>query len=251
MGYGNCVERFLGPEICLNPIVTGSKLNNDEVALFERDFTLEELDKALEGANKKSAAGVDGINNKFLFKYWKWIRVPLKNYSDCCMRKGQLTEPFKSAIIKLIPKKGDCSKIGNWRPISLLSCTYKILSRALNNRLKKVRDKLLSRAQKGFHNSRYIQEVLINVYENIAYCKENNIQGALVSIDQAKAFDSVAPEYMREVYKFFGFGDRFVNMVDTLCNNREACIIMGKNKLSKSFRLESGFAQGNPPSPIL
>ena len=119
---------------------------------------------------------------------------PLKNYSDCCMRKGQLTEPFKSAIIKLIPKKGDCSKIGNWRPISLLSCTYKILSRALNNRLKKVTDKLLSRAQKGFTNSRYIQEVLINVYENIAYCKENNIQGALVSIDQAKAFDSVAPE---------------------------------------------------------
>ena len=251
LGYGNCVERFLGPEICINPIVTGSKLNNDEAALFERDFTLEELDKALEGANKKSAAGVDGINNKFLSKYWKWIREPLKNYSDCCMRKGQLTDPFRSAIIKLIPKKGDCSKIGNWRPISLLSCTYKILSRALNNRLKKVTDKILSRAQKGFTNSRYIQEVLINVYENIAYCKENNIQGALVSIDQAKAFDSVAPDYMREVYKFFGFGERFVNMVDTLCNNREACIIMGENKLSKNFKLESGFAQGNPPSPIL
>ena len=29
-GYENCVERFLGPDICGNPIVTGSKLSNAE-----------------------------------------------------------------------------------------------------------------------------------------------------------------------------------------------------------------------------
>ena len=251
IGYENCVERFLGPDICGNPIVTGSKLSNADAELFEGDFSLDELDKALIGANSKSAAGGDGINNKFISKFWKWLRVPLKKYSDCCLRKGDLTPPFKSATIKLIPKKGDCTKISNWRPISLLSCMYKILSRALNNRLKKVNDKLLSRAQKGFSNSRYIQEVLINTYENIAYCNDKNIQGALVSIDQRKAFDSVAPEYMRKVYKFFGFGERFINMVDTLCNNRVACIIMGDNKYSKLFSLKSGFAQGNPPSPTL
>ena len=218
----------MGPDICGNPIVTGSKLSNAEAELFEGDFSLDELDKALEGANSKSAAGGDGINNKFISKFWKWLRVPLKKYSDCCLRKGELTPPFKSATIKLIPKKGDCTKISNWRPISLLSCLNKILSRALNNRLKNVNDKLLSRAQKGFSNSRYIQEVLINMYENIAYCNDKNIQGALVSIDQCKAFDSVAPEYMREVYKFFGFGEHFINMFDTLCNNRVACIIILK-----------------------
>ena len=251
LGYVNCVENFLGPEICANPIVTSSKLNQTESAIFEGNFSLDELDKAIEGANKKSAVGVDGLDNRFIQKFWVWLRQPLKRYSDCCMQKGSLTPPFKSAIIKLIPKKGDGTKIGNWRPISLLSCMYKILSRALNNRLRKVSDKILSRSQKGFSNSRYIQEVLINVYENIAYCNEHNIQGALTSIDQAKAFDSVAPSYMREVYKFFGFGDGFLNMVDILCNNRTACIIMGDNTYSKSFNLESGFAQGNPPSPSL
>ena len=63
LGYENCVKRFLGPEICGNPIVTGSKLSNAEAELFEGDFSLDELDKALEGANSKSAAGGDGINN--------------------------------------------------------------------------------------------------------------------------------------------------------------------------------------------
>ena len=215
----------MGPEICVNPIVTGSKLSREEATVLDENFSLMELDKALEGSNKKSAVGGDGFDN-----------------ADCCIRKGGLTQPFESAIIRLIPKKGDCSKIGNWRPISLLSCMYKILTRALNNRLKKVSEKILSRAQKGFCNNRYIQEVLINVYENIAHCNNNNIQGVLVSIDQQKAFDSVAPEYMREVYKFFGFGQGFLNIVDTLCNNRQACIIMEDNTYSKCFDLESGFA---------
>jgi Reverse transcriptase (RNA-dependent DNA polymerase) len=63
-------------------------------------------------------------------------------YSLCCFRKGSLTHSFRSACIRLIPKKGSPKKIGNWRPISLLSNLYKILSRALNNRLKIVLDRM-------------------------------------------------------------------------------------------------------------
>ncbi|MFN9981206.1 MAG: reverse transcriptase domain-containing protein, partial [bacterium] len=88
------------------------------------------------------------------------------------LKKDRLTDSFRTAKIKIIPKKGDCTKIGNWRPISLLSCLYKVASRALNNRLKKVRDIIFSRAQKGFTNERHIQEVLINVIEGIAHCKK-------------------------------------------------------------------------------
>ena len=41
-----------------------------------------ELDKALEGSNKKSAVGGDGFDNTFIAKFWQWLRVPLKNYAD-------------------------------------------------------------------------------------------------------------------------------------------------------------------------
>ena len=55
--------------------------------------------------------------------------------------------------------------------------------------LKTIVDKLTSRAQKGFTSSRQLQEALINIIENIAFCKTNNIAGTVVAIDQAKAFD--------------------------------------------------------------
>jgi hypothetical protein len=94
---------------------------------------------------------------------------------------------------------------------------YKILSRAANNRLKRIRDLFFSRAQKGFTGSCYIQEVLINALETISFCKYNGIEGVMVSIDQAKAFDSINHSFMNEVYKFFGIGPNFRNMMATFC----------------------------------
>ncbi len=161
-----------------------------------------------------------------------------------------LTNSFNSALIKLIPKKGDSTNLKNWRPISLLNCMYKILSRAANNRLKKVRDLIFSRAQKGFSGSRYIQEVLINVIETIEHCNKNGLSGVMLSLDQSKAFDSISHKYLSEVYRFFGVSPSFTNLMETLCNNRTACIIFDDGTFSDPIKLGQGRAQGNSPSPI-
>jgi len=115
---------------------------------------------------------MDGLSNCFIKNFWHFLRVPVHRYATFCIANGALTHTFRTAKIRIIPKKGDTTKIGNWRPISLLSCLYKVISRALNNRFKKTRDFTMSRAQKGFTSKRYIQEVLINVIEHIAHCKK-------------------------------------------------------------------------------
>jgi hypothetical protein len=132
----------------------------------------------------------------------------------------------------------------------LLSCMYKILSRAINNRLKSVVNRFTSRAQKGFTNHRYIQEVLINVCATINHCNANNIEGALLSIDQSRAFDTISHKYMAEVYKFFGFGENFVKFMDTIGTGRTASIIFEDGSISTEFELETGRPQGDGPSPL-
>jgi hypothetical protein len=240
-----CIEEFLGPLICSSKIVGDSKLTEAKRLELEHAVTIEELDISASQGNK-SSAGMDGLSNCFIKKFWPLLRKPLHRYLTECLRKGRLTDSFR-----IIPKKGDPKKIGNWRPISLLSCLYKVLSRALNNRLKKVRDIIFSRAQKGFTNERHIQEVLINVIEGIAYCKQNNIPACILSIDQAKAFDSVSHSYKTQLIIFFGFGPEFVHLLNTLCTNRTACVAFDDGSLSSNFDLDRGDAQGNTPSPIL
>ncbi len=175
-----------------HPLIQNLKLSNEEKQDLEQDFTLEELDLALEGANDNSAAGIDGYSTKFIKRFWFLFKKPLLNYTAVAFQKKCLTDSFKSAVIKLIPKKGNSADINKWRPISLLSCMYKIVSRAVNNRLKKIINRFTSRAQKGFTNHRYIQEVLINVCETINVCNINGVGGALLSIDQSRAFDTIS-----------------------------------------------------------
>jgi hypothetical protein len=230
-----CIEEFLGEEILAHPLIQNLKLNLAEKNRLEEELSIDELDSSLDGANLQSAAGIDGISTRFIIRFWFIFRYPLYRYARVAFRKGALTQSFKSAIIKLILKKGSARDIKKWRPISLLSCMYKIISRAVNNQLQSVVNRFTSRAQKGFTKHRYIQEVLINVCEKISYCNNNNVCGALLSIDQSRAFDTISHRYMTEVYRFFGFGLNFINMMDTLGTGRTASIIYEDGEISEEL----------------
>ena len=147
-----CVNNCLGPEIVNHPTVLGMKLSVEERNRLDSPITLSELDDAIKHANKRSAPGIDGVSNVMIRKIWDLVRVPLHKYAICCFRKGKLTSTFNTACIKLIPKKGNTKQIKNWRPISLLSCYYKIISTVINSRLGTVIDKVTGRGQKAYNS---------------------------------------------------------------------------------------------------
>jgi len=223
-------------------------LTKEERLSPEEEVAVEELDEAVLNANMSSAPGIDGLNNRFIKKFWEFFRFPLLWYTRQCLNDSKMSENFNTALLKLIPKKGDCTKIKNWRPISLLTCFYKIISKVVNSRLEKVIDKVTNQAQKAYNKKRYIHEALINTINVIRHCEVNNIAGAILSIDQKKAFDSVYHGFAIKVYKFFGFGDFFINFMETIGTRRTARILLG-NRISEPINLERGFAQGNSPSP--
>jgi hypothetical protein len=251
VNFDNCITDFLGQEICESPVVRNSKLTADEKEALDRPLSIGELDDSLSKCNLKSAAGSDGFSNKLIKLCWQHLRIPLFNYANFCFTTGLMTHNFRSASIKLIPKKGDLGNLKNWRPISLLSNMYKIISRAFNLRLKKVVNRICSRAQKGYNSDRYVQEVLINVCETIAHCKQNNIRGCVLAVDMAKAFDTLNHDFIKSVYRFFGLGENIIRWLDLLGNQRQACIIMDEGKCTKYFDLETGRAQGDNLSPFI
>jgi hypothetical protein len=80
-------------------------------------------------------------------------------------------------------------------------------------------------AQKAYSPDRYMHEAIINTVEIIKHSQNAGIEGALLLVDLHKAFDSVLHEFMREVYKCFGFGDYFIRMSEGLGNGMAARII--------------------------
>jgi exonuclease III len=246
------IEGFLSADILDRPEIQNAKLTEQEKIELDSPLTIEELTRSINKSNLKSAPGSNGISNKFIKRFWCFFKYPLLKYANFAFNEGRLTNSFRTADIKLIPKKGgDLKKIKNWRPISLLNCFYKVLSRAFAERLKKYMNKMTPCAQKGYANGRYCQEVLMGVIDTIETCKAKNIKGGLLSLDIQKAFDSLSHSYLQNVFNFYNFGPNISRWLTLLSTNRAARIIINSDITTEIFELERGNAQGDTISPFL
>jgi hypothetical protein len=244
--------------------------NNDMVDknLFEEytsDCTLEESDKAslegnialeeckealLEMPNNKSP-GLDGFTIEFYKKFWNILGPIYLNCITEIFKSGEMSHDQKNGIISLIPK-GDKNPryIKNWRPISLLNVDYKILTKVLANRIKKVLPTIIHQDQTAYVKDRQIGQNIRVVQDLIDFCKTFNIDGALLLIDFEKAFDSISWDFLQHALKEFGFGEGFRRWVKIIYSNISSHV-QNNGHISERFDLGRGIRQGCPVSPYL
>ena len=93
--------------------------------------------------------GEDGLTGEFYKSFKDVIIKPLTEIINSIWIQGNQPPSHKNALIKLLYKKEDHRKLKNWRPISLLNIDYKIYTKILTERLKKLMDKITPPEQKG------------------------------------------------------------------------------------------------------
>ena len=95
-------------------------------------------------------------------------------------------------MLSIIQKKDkDIRKLENWRPLTLLNTDYKILAKALANRLQKVLDKLISHDQCGGLKGRSTFSTIRSTLDIINFTNSNQKTGYAIFLDYHKAFDSM------------------------------------------------------------
>lgn len=96
--------------------------------------------------------------------------------------------------IVLISKVDNPRKITQFQPISLCNVVYKIISKVLTNRLKKVVSKVISQNQSAFVTGCQISDNILVVHESLLSMKQGNDEGInfmALKLDMAKAYDRV------------------------------------------------------------
>lgn len=89
---------------------------------------------------------------------------------------------------------------------------------------------------------------MFDFYNN--YCKSNNIDALLVSLDAKKAFDSVSHKYMHKVLAAYGFSDTFIETVKLLYRDIKANILVNGYK-STMIKILRSVKQGDALSCAL
>ena len=122
------IENFL-KEIANHPETIGKKLTETEKLAADEEISLEELKETLEDANSGKTPGTDGVDKEFLTRFWNMIGKTIYYAQKTFIEKEKLNEFLESGIIKILQKGGTKGElIKDWRPITLLSQIYKLIS---------------------------------------------------------------------------------------------------------------------------
>lgn len=225
-------------------------LNEEDRSQCEGELTLEECKSALNSFAKNKAPGNDGLTIEFYKKFWPILGKLLVKSLNESFRLGELSSSQKQAVITLLDKGKDRTLLKNWRPISLLNTDYKIATKALSNRLKRILPKLIHPDQVGYVQGRNIVENIRTLQDIMAYTKLHNTPGILICIDFEKAFDSLEWNFLEAVMDKFNFGPSFKRWISTIYTDISSCII-NNGTTSTGFKLGRGVRQGDPLSPYL
>ena len=185
-------------------------------------------------------------NKKILGLY----RPLLTKWANESFEKGELSPTFRTGRIKIIPKKGDAKRVDDWRPITLLCCGYKLISRVVAGRLETYLKKNIGRGQKGFLNFKNISSCTINIVDNISQSWSTREKMGVLCVDFSKAFDSVEHLFIDNTLAFFRYGPVMRKMVATILNNRVSRVIMGE-EIGGKINIQRGTPQGDRASPYL
>ena len=224
-----------------------SKETNKEL---EAPLTSEEVYAALQSMQGGKAPGIDGLPPEFFKAFWNELKQDILDVYNESFKDSWLPQSCRRAVLTLLPKKGDLQEIKNWRPVSLLCTDYKMLSKALANRLKNVMDQVIHRTQTYCVPGRSIVDNVSLIRDLLDVSSSSGIDAGLVSLDQQKAFDRVEHCFLWKVLQRFGLSDGFIARIKVMYENIES-VLKFNGGLCKPFRATRGVRQGCAMSGML
>ncbi|XP_071704229.1 uncharacterized protein [Rutidosis leptorrhynchoides] len=228
----------------------GPKLDSHSVEGLKAPFSENEVFEAIKGCGKNKAPGPDGFNFLFFSKFWDIIKVDLLHAINWFWETGIISNGCNASFITLIPKIHEPLNFSNYRPISLIGSYYKILSKLLTNRIRKIIPWLIGEEQSAFISDRYILDGVLVALETIDDLKARKQKSYIFKVDFEKAFDCLDWDFLTKILGFMGFGCKWIKWINS-CLNSTSIFVLINGSPTEHFFPKRGVSQGDPLAPFL
>jgi len=154
---------------------------------------------------------------------------------------GLISDFINKGMITLILKSGDHSKLGNWRPITLLVSIYKIFAIILTRKMQVHLPFVIRPNQIGFMMRRSILDNIFLAQESFEWAVESEQDLVLLLFDFEKTFDRIKWGFLFPILSNLGFSPKWIKWVSSLYWLASSSVKVNGEfgedfKLSKSMR---------------
>lgn len=229
--------------INLNPI-------QDPKVMFTKtgisNFTTQEVQKALESFKPKKSSGPDEIPLIVLKLCYEALQDHIMHLFTLISTQGKIPDTWKLARLKPIFKKGDHSKIENYRPISNLNSISKLFERCLLNRISVLDTD--GPNQHGFKPAHSTITASIELQSFLACQLDKGKQCLMYSTDLSAAFDLIRPGIFVSKARKVIPDEGIIGLMYDFITDRKAYVEIGQHN-SSVFRFQAGCPQGSTLGP--
>jgi len=206
------LEQFIQPE--------------QDLTSLEEPFRYEEIETVVTNLPNNKSPGPDGFTNEFIKECWPLIA---DDFIMMCQQfhSSQISiSSINNSFIVLIPKNESPLTVNDYRPISLLNSSIKLLTKLLANRLQQRIKDLVHQNQYGFIKTRTIQDCLAWAFEYIYNCHKSRKEVIILKLDFEKAFDKVEHGAILNILQAKGFGQRWIKWIECILNSATSSVLL-------------------------
>lgn len=139
--------------------------------MLRADFELDEIKEAVWACDNNKSPRPDGYNFGHIKDFSEFLKDDMERFLDEFHATGRWPMGTNSSFITLIPKVDSPLNLNDFRPISLVGCLYKVVTKILAARIKKALPKVTDCNQFAFLGGRSMLGSVVTLNESVHEAK--------------------------------------------------------------------------------